>query len=133
MFKWLQELIDMRLDYLERKFTIQDIPCESCEVLKLELAKAHDTNRTFIQEMIKKAEPEKPIDTSEMKPVQFSRNHLPFAMKRQMIEAEDRRAAAALRHMHEDARTVVKEDTLTTDLETEMNIVAAEREAESGR
>lgn len=143
MFKWLDELINLRLDYLDRKAQLSIRYCESCEVLKIELAHAHEVNTELLKNITAKPEPEKKIDISELKPIMPAR-HLPFNVRKQMMEQEDRRKAAILQELAKDNSKPVQDETkissastevdseLTAELEKELDVAQEQRLAETG-
>lgn len=115
--------------------------CLTCEALRLELAKAHDLNRQLLDSMLKKDEEEPKINTAELKPILPNR-HLPFNMRKQMLMAEDRRAAQALAELNRSNQTTVRSTSsnvedevnkdLTNELEEALDIAESSRVAESG-
>lgn len=132
----------------ERELKREAIVCQSCENLKLELAKAHDLNRELISTITHPRQAEEKIpDIKEFKPITPQR-HLTFAMRKQMLEAEDRRKAQILREQAAESKVEVKNDReitsptteastevdsdLTNQLELELDVVSNERNAQSG-
>lgn len=85
-------------------------PCETCEVLKMELALAHNQNEKLLNSIIQV--PEKVSDTSIQMPLMPK--HIPWAVKKQELERADRLKAQELR----EAFT----KTETEDLEKELEV-----------
>lgn len=123
MFKWLEELYEIRLRYWERQDeqTRSNKVCSSCEVLKEQLDLV---NREKAQLLSKLLTPETKTEPTVAQPMQSlpKRNHLPFRVKQQMLEAEDRERAKALRNASQPDTESIE------DLEKELNIVQNERE-----
>ncbi len=127
----------------EMQLVEEQTACKSCEVLKLELAKAHDEYRELFSHLTKKPEPEPKPDMENMKPITPNR-HLSFAVRKQMLEAEDRAKARILRANEEANKVPVKmqgqsesastevDSDLTNQLELDLDIASQEREAQSG-
>ncbi len=145
MFNWLNELLEIRYTYKRAKFEMEREAaiCKSCENLQLELAKAHELNNTLLKNITTKPIEEPKINMTELKPITPSR-HLPFNVRRQMMETEDRRRAAILREQELENRKPVPDETkipsastevdssLTAELEVELDVAADERTAQSG-
>lgn len=111
MFNWIREYLEIK-----KEFRV----CESCETLKQQLAIANIEKSQLLTRLLEKPEPEiKPIQTEEPKVI---RPHMPWAARRQMIEAEDRERARLLRE--------APKPTNTEDLEQEV-ISAGTKEATS--
>lgn len=146
-------LLDWYREYLEIKAeakakAIENTVCQTCEALKLELAKAHDRENELLKAITHPVKTEeKPIDIENLKPILPTR-HQTFTMRRQMLQAEDRRRADALRRHVEDSTNSVRNESkvesptteastevdsnLTAELEAELDVVAKEREEQSG-
>lgn len=116
-FNWLRELLEIRQ---ESKV------CKSCEILKHELEVTRLEKRELLNTIIHPTIREEPrIDTSELKPVLPT--HVPWSTRRHMLEANDRKTAQLRKRNEDDAASIT-----TKDLEVELGIVAAEREAKTG-
>jgi hypothetical protein len=146
MFNWLNELLEIRYTYKRAKFEMEreKAVCRSCENLQIELAKAHELNHELLKNITTKPIVEQKIDMSALKPITPSR-HLPFNVRRQMMETEDRRRAAILREQELENKKPVPDETklpntastevdsnLTAELELELDVAADERTAQSG-
>lgn len=119
LIDWLRQYKELR-----REFSPEKELCESCETLKSQLALANQTNEKLIQRILEKSEPERVVAPV---PVPFNKQTLPWAARRQILEAEDREKARALRNAPKpDSTTSVEE------LEKELGIVEHEREESSG-
>jgi hypothetical protein len=104
----------------------EDKICSSCEILKSSLATLTDENRRLMSVITNKPEKTEPVqDTRELKPV-MPRN-LPFSMRRQMLEAEDRAAAKLLKNNPTSPGKIEGVD----ELEKELDIAQAKREVQA--
>ena len=92
--------------------------CPSCEILKEEINFLRAENRKLIDSITAKPEAE-PERLKAPVPVTVPKV-LPWSIKRQMLEQQDREKAMA-------ARKAAKPDMNIEDLEKEMKIIAEER------
>jgi hypothetical protein len=111
MFNWYREWLQIR-----KEARI----CESCETLKHQLEVVNYEKKQLLDRLLEKPavveQPKEPIAIT--KP-----SHLPWAIKRQMLEAEDRERARLLRE--------APKPQSTEELEKELDIATAEREAKT--
>lgn len=101
MFNWIREYLEIKKEFRA---------CESCETLKQQLAIANIEKDKLLNRLLEKPESEVPRKQDEEAKV--IRPHLPWAARRQMIEAEDREKA----RLQRDA----PKPTATEDLEEEV-------------
>lgn len=106
--------------------------CSSCESLERENSRLVRENERLLSLVLDKPKvEEKVIDTSELKPIQTSRNpFIPSAVRRQTLEAESRATARAMREAPKPDR-VINKDVELQELETELNNARQEREAKA--
>lgn len=117
MFAWLRELLEIRAEFRERKKI-----CPSCEALKEMLATANYEKKQLFDKLMLEKPPvvdEKPPEMTQVQP-----RMIPWRVKRQLLEQEDRKKAELLRN-------APKPDTDVKDLEQELGVVEKEREAEA--
>jgi hypothetical protein len=69
-------------------------PCETCEVLKQELALAHNRNEKLLNSIITK--PEVPVEQGDT-PQAIMPKYVPWSIKRMELEKADRLKAEELR------------------------------------
>ena len=99
-------------EILRKWFRLDKPPCESCETLKMTLSIANDEKRQLLNMLLsstKSSQPVSPeIDYEKVKPKMMTWN-----IRRQMLEAEDRKAAQLLadqkRHSQESVNELEKE------------------------
>lgn len=93
--------------------------CQSCEVLKQQVEAANYQNNRLMDRLLEKPAPEVPRAPMEItKPV-----NIPWNVRKQMLEAEDREKAKLMREAPKPIQT--------EDLEKELDIVSQTRERES--
>lgn len=94
--------------------------CNSCELLKGQLEVANHEKNRLLDRLL-----EKPAVDIPAPPMEVTRPHnIPWAVRRQMLESEDREKARLMREA-----PVAK--ISTEDLEKELDIASATREATS--
>lgn len=113
MFNWLRELYEIRRD---------NKICTSCETLKMQLAIVNQEKKVLLDSVL--SAPEKVVEQQEKeyKPI-LPRTHTNWNVRRQMLEAEDRKKAQLVKQKVELVST--------EDLEKELNVVEKEREKEN--
>lgn len=105
---------DCKLDSLDKSI------CQSCETLKMEVARLTADNERLLNGILDKTT--EPKDSKVAPPMLKLPTTMPWAVRRQILEREDREKARILK----DAPQPDKVDV--TDLEKELNIVRDERE-----
>jgi hypothetical protein len=87
--------------------------CQSCEDHKMEISRLHQENDRLLEKILNptnKTEPERTVAPIPMSPIPSA---VPWRVKRQMLEAEDRQKAALLRNApkpsEEDSQLLEKE------------------------
>jgi hypothetical protein len=117
MFNWIREYLELKYEFKERSSK-----CESCETLKMQLEIANHEKSQLLTRLLEKPESEvRPVQTEEIKPIMPKT--VPWNVRRQMIEAEDREKAKLMRIA---PKPIVK----TEDLEKELLDAEKSREAE---
>jgi len=94
----LREFLDIRRD--SRSY------CKSCETLKEQLTIANHEKKMLMQQLFK--EPVPVTKEPERLPEPIAPKVIPWALKRQMLIAEDREAAASLRRAKEEEELAKK-------------------------
>lgn len=92
MFNWIRELRD----------ALAKDPCPSCEVLKQALERANYEREVLINSIIRPHIPAELPKAASIPSIKPPSRFIPFSVKKQMLEAEDRERARALRE-HADA------------------------------
>lgn len=126
MFTWIRELSQIFYDNklrklrMEEEFTERKNLCQSCEILKMELERANIEKRLLLDKVLN---PNNQFESKVHPPMTTipQTKHIPWSIKRQTLEAEDRQKAAAI-------RSSAQPDTDIKDLEKELDVVQQERE-----
>lgn len=130
LIDWIRAWKQMKKD-----FAPEVQPCQTCEVLRIELERAHDENRRLVIAITtpKEVQVEKEPDTTDMKPLQIGRRHMTWGVRRQMLEQEDKVQA---RLAEEKARELAAAGTPSTitveELEAEVGLAERKRQEETG-
>ena len=109
--------------------------CQSCEILKQQLAIANDEKRHLLNKLIN---PTELVEAEKEPPVLLKPRHIPWKVKQQILEAEDRKAAELKREKQKEINNMnsikpinnTNEDV--AELEKELDIVSSAREVERG-
>jgi len=122
MFHWLHHLLNPHCEQC-RDETKDNRVCPTCEVYKYQLEQANIQIDKLVGKITEKPAP--PIINQQ--PPQLTRPRaMPWAVRRQMLEAEDRKKAESIRNAAKpDASAVVD----VSDLEKEMDLAAENRNA----
>ena len=112
-------------ELLYKWFGLVPLPCPTCEVLKDSLAVERQFNKVLLDKLVDRDKPESPHVREEPN-LPITPKFVPWRVKQQMLEAEDRAKARALTNA---GRPDINRPDSTEDLERELNIVAAERES----
>ena len=117
MSNWIHRLFNPHCPHCKDE-KIEDKLCSSCETLRAQLEIANYENKRLLDKILAepKSEPSKPPPE-----ITIPRN-VPWSVRRQMLEAEDREKA---RLMREAPKPVPVEE-----LEKELDIATAQRETE---
>jgi len=124
---WLHQLFNPHCPHciaLEREKadrTEESKVCVTCEALKMELSLAHIQINTLQSALINPVKTEEPkTDTSGLKPILPTR--VPWKVRQQMLEREDRHAAELIRKNNESKSSNNPDLISLEDLEKEMKI-----------
>lgn len=93
MWNWLSELLEIRHVSNERKKELQI--CDSCEVLKLQLSIMNQNNQQLLNRILEKPVSEPATTQEEFQPI--NKHEIPFRVRREMLEKEDRARAKSLK------------------------------------
>lgn len=121
MWKWIHHLFnphcpDCKMEREESKI------CKSCETLGIEIERLRAENTQLINRILEKPQSLPERDTAPTPLTKPGGKHIPWAVRRQMLEAEDRERAKALRN--------AAQPQTTEELEKELNVAAETREGE---
>jgi len=125
--RWFHQLFNPHCPHCE-EIHERELVCSSCEILKQQLDIANAQNMRLLDRVT--AIPEKEV---VQPPVPVTRpRHLPFHVRQQILEREDRERARAMREAPKPDSQLVKNGEIdVSELEREIGIAEAEREAQS--
>lgn len=88
-------------------FGLEELPCNTCEVLRAQLDESNRERRELLNRLLEPSKPEPPQTIEEMKPIQPQ--HIPWRVRQQMLESEDRKAAELLKKRANEIGELEKE------------------------
>ncbi len=93
---------------LEKLFNLEPMACPVCEVLREQLAKSEEERRELLHRALAPSDFESvPEEKEELKPV--TPPFIPWRLRQQMLEAEDRKKAQLMRERSEEINKLEKE------------------------
>lgn len=104
-----------------RWFGLSDLPCPTCEVLREQLTKSEAERRELLHKLLEKDTPE-PLVPDKEEPRAITPQFIPWRVRQQMLEQEDRHKASLLRNKQKEI----------DDLEQELGIAKEVERAPSG-
>lgn len=120
MLKWLHHIFNPHCPECREEREKETI-CPSCEILKVQVEKLTYDNEKLLNRILEKPEIETDKPRVEITPPR----NIPWNVRRQILEKEDREKARLM-------RDAPKPDKISTeDLEKELDIAARTREAEA--
>ncbi len=81
--------------------------CNSCEILSVEIERLRAENKYLLEHILQKPEEPKPVDISDLKPI--TSKHIPWNVRRQALEAEDREKARLMKQQSDSIDELEKE------------------------
>ncbi len=118
----------------QREITREQNVCASCETLAMENARLVRDNERLLDTLLEKpTQPTQAVTSVEgLKPIQTStRPFIPTAVRRQLLEKEDRHTAQLSKLAPKPDATIINKDAELQALETELDNVRAERESQT--
>jgi hypothetical protein len=90
-------------------FGLEDMPCHTCEVLRTQLDESNRERKELLNRILATsgAEPSPPQVEKEMKPIM--QQQIPWRVRQQMLEAEDRKRASLMKQKNEEIEELEKE------------------------
>lgn len=93
---------------LYKWFGLTDPPCETCEVLREQLASSERERRDLLARLLEKDKSE-PLVQDREAPEPITPQFIPWRVRQQLLEQEDRKAAALLRDKKKEIDALEKE------------------------
>ena len=123
LLNWYNQYLEIKNQYLEKQCELKY--CESCEILKTQLAITNDEKRRLLDSILEKPEKEEAIDTSNMKPIPTLR-HANWNVKREFLEREDKKQAQILFEKNKEINVTKGNVPLTVEeIEKELGVTDA--------
>jgi hypothetical protein len=126
LLDWYKQWLDLRIEHKEKQLMLNkeiEKPCDSCETLKEQLSIANHEREKLLARIMEKPEP---IPNVPLAPVTMPRM-VPWNVRRQMLEAEDRARAKAIKEAAKADTPEINKKSVE-ELEKEMDNAATERE-----
>ena len=95
-------------ELLYKWLRIEALPCNTCEVLRSQLAESNKERRELLNRLLEPSKPEPPpAVVEEFKPIQPA--FVPWRVRQQMLEAEDSQKARLMREKAQEIQKLEKE------------------------
>ena len=94
-------------EIIRKWFGLGEPTCAVCEVLRTQLDESNRERLDLLRRVLAPSTPESPQSTSEMRPILPQR--IPWSVRQQMLEAEDRAQAKILREKQAEIDQLEKE------------------------
>jgi hypothetical protein len=101
---------------LEKWFRLEPIPCPTCEVLREQLAHSEVERRELLHRLMAPPEPP-PVVTPEEEPKAIQPQFVPWRVRQQMLEAEDRKSAQLMKDKTKEIEQLEKELGIAKELD----------------
>ncbi len=85
----------LEVERIKREDAKDNKVCQSCEALKLELARSHDLVSSLVENVTRK--PDVIVQETKAVPITRPNSTVPWSVRRQLLETEDKAKAALLR------------------------------------
>jgi hypothetical protein len=93
---------------LYKWFGLSDAPCLTCDVLRVQLDKSEAERRELLTRLLAKDTPE-PLSTEKEEYAPIQPQHIPWRVRQQMLEAEDRKKAQLMKSKTDEIEQLEKE------------------------
>jgi hypothetical protein len=127
LLDWYKQWMDIRTELRLRESELNPKICESCETLKHQLEISNHEKKQLLDRLLEKPEPVKEVVRNET-PMMLPRN-IPWNVRRQMLEAEDREKARVLKNAPKPDSAIDKVET--EELEKALDLAAEQRDKQS--
>lgn len=96
-------------ELLRKWFGLPSPACETCEVLRIQLARSERKCDELLEKLLSKQETEPiPVDKEELQPIKTT-NFVPWHIRQQMLEAEDRKKAELVKQREKEIAALERE------------------------
>ena len=131
MLKWIHQLLNPHCEQCRDEKEDSSI-CKTCEILKVQLEVSNSEKRLLLAAII--PQPKVETTTNPVNPEAIRGRHIPFNVRRQMLEAEDRREAALIAAKQKEIAEVPKDASIKTTISIpqSQSVEELEKELEIG-
>lgn len=99
----------MLSELMRKWFGLSPVSCETCEILRDQLDESNRERKELLRRLLDRDKPEPlPVQTEE-KPIPITPAFVPWRVKQQMLEAEDREKAKLMRNRTKEIEELEKE------------------------
>lgn len=125
ILNWIKQYYDLKYELaLRRQELIEPKVCESCETLKMALAIANQEKEKLLNRILEKPT----VEVTQAQPPQITRPiAVPWKVRQQMLEKEDREKARIMRDAPKP-QTTEEEKKEIAEFEKELDSATAARE-----
>ena len=85
-----------------------DLSCATCEVLREQLINSERERRELLTKLLDKGNPE-PLNVEHERPIPITPQFIPWRVKQQMLEAEDRQKSKLMKDKEKEIAELEKE------------------------
>lgn len=129
LLDWYKQWLDIRTEFRARQaeVVVEETVCKSCETLKQQLEVANYEKEKLLNKLLTTPDKE-PERTTAPEPQAVRPKTVPWHVRRQMLEREDREKAKLLRNA---PKTDTEQKADVAELERELDVAEATREAQT--
>jgi hypothetical protein len=102
-------------EILRKWFRLEPIPCPTCEILRTQLEESNRERRELLTRLLTPPEPP-PIIHEKDEPKAIQPQFIPWKVRQQMLEAEDRKRAQLMRDKTKEIEDLEKELGVASDV-----------------
>lgn len=99
----------MITELMYKWFGLTPKSCEACEILRDQLDESNRERKELLHRLLNKDKPEPPPIQAEEKPIPITPNFVPWRVKQQILEAEDRERARLMKNRTKEIDELEKE------------------------
>jgi hypothetical protein len=100
---------------LYKWFGLEELPCNTCEVLRTQLDESNRERRELLNRLLEPSKPE-PSSTKKEDYIPVRPSHTPWRVRQQMLEEEDRAKAKLMREKAVEIEKLEKELGVTEEV-----------------
>jgi hypothetical protein len=98
----------MLKEILYKWFGLEESGCQTCEVLRAQLDESNRERRELLHKLLTKDQTEPPQKVNEEDFVPIKPQYVPWNVRRQMLEAEDKKQAQLIRERNAELEKELK-------------------------